>query len=126
MEEEKAQRLHDTLAKLRKGNGLGTSSHFNFGGPSADGPIVTKKDANGNLVREDGLPMNGLYSNFVREGAAYDPKKSAQLKYGDGRAIKRNFDDCKGGSDSDSSDSDGRLSMTYFTSSTEPNAVEMF
>ena len=63
MEEEKIQRLHDTLSKLRRGHGLGTSSHFNFGG--GDGPIATKKDDKGNLVRPDGLPMNGLYSNFV-------------------------------------------------------------
>ena len=104
MEEEKIQRLHDTLSKLRRGHGLGTSSHFNFGGP--DGPIATKKDADGNVIRTDGLPINGLYSNFLREGAGYDPKKAVERKYGDGRVIKRNFDDCKDDDSDSASDSD--------------------
>jgi len=94
MEEEKIQSLHDSLSKLRKSAGLGISSHLNFGGPNASG--LSKRDRNGNLVRKDGLPTDALYSNFVREGL-YDPTKKNQndaAKYGDGRFIKRNFDDC--------------------------------
>ena len=90
MEEEKAQKLVDTLSKLRKSAGLGVSTHFNFGGASE--LIQFSKDKDGNLYRDDGLPVNGLYSGFVREGT-YNPETSAQLKYGDGRKIKRNFDD---------------------------------
>jgi len=86
MEEEKIQRLHDTLSKLRRGKGLGVSSHYNFGG---DDGVPTEKDDSGNVVRKDGLPMNGLYANFVREG-----EMVVRNKYGDGRTIKRNFDDC--------------------------------
>ena len=115
MEEEKIQRLHDTLSKLRRGHGLGTSSHFNFGG-GADG-IATKKDADGNVIRKDGLPMNGLYSNFIREGTGYDPKKAVERKYGDGRVIKRNFDDCKGDDSSSDSDSDSDSSSDSSNSS---------
>lgn len=97
MEEEKAQKLVDTLSKLRKSAGLGVSTHFNFGGASE--LIQFKKDHAGNLFREDGLPVNGLYSGFVREGT-YNPETSAQIKYGDGRKIKRNFDDIDNMSDS--------------------------
>lgn len=92
MEEEKIQRLHDTLAKLRKGVGLGISSQFNFGDSVGSELIATHKDKEGNVVRSDGLPLNGLYSNFVREGSANDPKEVARKNYGDGRKIKRNFD----------------------------------
>jgi len=92
MEEEKIQRLHDSLSKLRKGKGLGTDSHFSW---NANDAIPMKKDEEGKLYREDGLPVNGLYSNFVKQGS-YDPtKQTSALKYGDGRAIKRNFDDIK-------------------------------
>jgi len=83
MEEDKIQSLHDSLSKLRKSAGLGISSHLNFGGSSS-----TK--------RKDGLPTDELYSNFVKEGL-YDPttkKRNDAAKYGDGRFIKRNFDDC--------------------------------
>jgi hypothetical protein len=97
MEEEKAQKLVDTLSKLRKSAGLGVSTHFNFGGASE--LIQFKKDDAGNVFREDGLPVNGLYSGFVREGT-YNPETSAQIKYGDGRKIKRNFDDIDSMSDS--------------------------
>lgn len=99
MEDEKAQRLVDTLSKLKKSAGLGISTHFNFGASSD--MIQFKKDKDGRLSREDGLPVNSLYSGFVREGT-YDPKISAERKYGDGRIIKRNFDDINDiGSDSD-------------------------
>lgn len=90
MEDEKAQRLVDTLTKLRKSAGLGVSTHFNFGG--ASDMIQFRKGKDGKLLREDGLPVNSLYSGFVREGT-YDPKISTEKKYGDGRKIKRNFDD---------------------------------
>ncbi|GFH60501.1 hypothetical protein CTEN210_16977 [Chaetoceros tenuissimus] len=94
MEEEKIQRLHDSLSKLRKGKGLGTNSQFSW---NVHESIPLKKDKDGNMYREDGLPVNGLYSNFLKQGS-YDPKKAKEnsaLKYGDGRAIKRNFDDIK-------------------------------
>lgn len=86
MEEDKIQSLHDSLSKLRKSAGLGISSHLNFGGPNKSS----------HTKRDDGLPSNELYSNFVREGL-YDHTKKDQndaAKYGDGRFIKRNFDDC--------------------------------
>ena len=87
MEEQKVQALHDTLAKLKKSAGLGVASHYNFG-------KIKTKEVNGQTVREDGLPNNPLYFPFVKEGT-YDPNTSDAAKYGDGRAIKRNFDDCK-------------------------------
>eukprot|EP00984_Skeletonema_dohrnii_P016176 scaffold7136_cov64-Skeletonema_dohrnii-CCMP3373.AAC.4 len=89
MEESKVQALHDTLSKLKRSAGLGVSSHYNFGGK------CKTTEVNGQIVREDGLPTNPLYHGFVREGT-YDPKASDAAKYGDGREIKRNFDDCKG------------------------------
>ncbi len=92
MEEDKIQRLHDSLSKLRKGKGLGTNSHFSW---NAHASVPLKKDEDGNMYREDGLPVNGLYANFVPQGT-YDPtkmKENSTLKYGDGRVIKRNFDD---------------------------------
>ena len=85
MEEQKIQSLHDTLAKLKKTAGLGIASHYNFG-------KVKTKQVNGQTVREDGLPNNPLYFPFVKEGT-FDPK-NAESKFGDGRTIKRNFDDC--------------------------------
>jgi len=83
---DKIQSLHDSLSKLRKSAGLGVSSQLNFGGPPTSS--ATKG--------EDDLPKNELYSNFVRQGS-YDASKKDQndaAKYGDGRLIKRNFDDC--------------------------------
>ena len=103
MEEEKIQRLHDTLSKLRKGKGLGTDSHYSW---NAHESISMKKDKDGNIFREDGLPVNGLYSNFVKQGT-FDPEKAKEnsaLKYGDGRKIRRNFDDIKGVGEDESSD----------------------
>ena len=104
MEEEKIQRLHDSLSKLRKGKGLGTNSHYSWNGHDS---IPLKKDKDGNLIRDDGLPVNGLYSNFVKEGT-YNPEKTkenASLRYGDGRIIKRNFDDIQQMSDENSTNS---------------------
>ena len=106
MEEEKIQRLHDTLSKLRKGKGLGVSSHYNFGGPTSsdNGAVPIKEDEDGKLYRDDGLPVNALYSNFLKQGSY--TKKNSALKYGDGRKIKRNFDDCrqKDGNDDNNND----------------------
>ena len=98
MEEDKIQKLHDSLSKLRRGKGLGISSHYNFGGGNSvdNGHGVNiKENGNGELYREDGLPVNALYSNFLKQGS-YSKTDSA-LKYGDGRKIKRNFDDCTSG-----------------------------
>lgn len=91
MEESKVQALHDTLSKLKKSQGLGISSHYNFG-------KVKTTEIDGKIVRTDGLPNNPLYFPFVREGT-YDRNKSDASKYGDGRVIKRNFDDCNSDSD---------------------------
>ena len=117
MEEDKIQKLHDSLSKLRKGKGLGTASHYNFGGgvtnnnSIAGGLVQLKEGEDGKMYRDDGLPVNALYSNFVKQGS-YSKQDSA-LKYGDGRVIKRNFDDCRqegddGGSTSSSSPSPDR------------------
>ena len=95
MEESKVQALHDTLSKLKRSAGLGVSSHYNFG-------KVKTTEVDGKIVREDGLPNNPLYFGFVREGT-YDKNKSSAAKYGDGRVIKRTFDDCKESSGDDSS-----------------------
>jgi len=97
MEEQKVQALHDTLSKLKRSAGLGVASHYNFGG------VKTKQDANGQTVREDGLPHNPLYFSFVKAGT-YDPSKGDASKYGDGRVIKRNFEDSKPGSLTDECD----------------------
>lgn len=96
MEEEKAQRLHDTLSKLRKSAGLGVSSHYSWSAP-------TCTSADGTVVRTDGLPNNVLYSNFVKEGTYDATSANKQHNDGDGRVIKRNFDDIE--SNSDDSDS---------------------
>lgn len=100
MDEEKIQRLHDTLSKLRKGKGLGTNSHYSW---NAHESVPMKKNEDGTLYREDGLPVNGLYANFIKQGT-YDPKKvkeNSTSKYGDGRVIKRNFDDIDSDGDQD-------------------------
>eukprot|EP00567_Pseudictyota_dubia_P000113 CAMPEP_0197468390 /NCGR_PEP_ID=MMETSP1175-20131217/66058_1 /TAXON_ID=1003142 /ORGANISM="Triceratium dubium, Strain CCMP147" /LENGTH=308 /DNA_ID=CAMNT_0043004487 /DNA_START=103 /DNA_END=1026 /DNA_ORIENTATION=+ len=87
MEESKIQALHDSLSQLRRSAGLGVSSQYSWSA------APTKTDESGNVVREDGLPTNALYANFLREGS-YDRNSAAARKYGDGRVIKRNFDDC--------------------------------
>jgi len=63
---------------------------------------VKTTEVDGKIVRGDGLPNNPLYFGFVREGT-YDKNKSSAAKYGDGRVIKRTFDDCKESSGDDSS-----------------------
>lgn len=110
MEEDKIQKLHDTLSKLKKGKGLGTSSHYNFGGGhTSNNGIPFKEGKDGKIFREDGLPINALYSNFVKEGS-YSKQDSA-LKYGDGRVIKRNFDDCANEDDENSKDNENSRSI---------------
>ena len=79
MEEEKLIAFHDTLAKLQKRQGLGVSSQYSWAHAVDEGG-----------QRKDGLPANALYANFLKEGS-YDP--SAKNLHGDGRKIKRNFDD---------------------------------
>jgi len=101
MEEDKIQKLHDSLSKLSRGKGLGVSSHYNFGGTSNKNGVPLKEGEDGKLHREDGLPANALYSNFVRQGSYV--KQDSALKYGDGRAIKRNFDDCNSSDDDSTS-----------------------
>ena len=96
MEEQKIQALHDTLAKLKKTAGLGVASHYNFG-------KIQTKQVNGQTVREDGLPNNPLYFPFVKEGT-FDASTADAKKFGDGRAIKRNFDDCKSNANVDVDD----------------------
>jgi len=94
MEEFKIQRLHDSLSKLRKTAGLGTDSQYRFGGVTASAAVSVITDKDGKTRREDGLPINALYSNFLKQGN-YDPNSmKTSNKYGDGRNIKRNFDDC--------------------------------
>jgi len=78
MEESKLIALHDTLTKLGKQQGLGVSSQYSW----ATNAVIEE--------RKDGLPANALYANFVKEGS-YDPSK--KNLHGDGRMIKRNFDD---------------------------------
>lgn len=107
MEEDKIQKLHDSLSKLRRGKGLGISSHYNFGGgnnvDNGNG-VSIKENEHGEFYREDGLPVNALYANFLKQGS-YSKTDSA-LKYGDGRKIKRNFDDCTPGGEERDGDSD--------------------
>ena len=93
MEEHKLIALHESLAKLRKSAGLGVSSQYSWqkkGDRSLNSLIVTQE--NGEKVRSDGLPINMLYNNFVKEGF-YDPNDTS-ASHGDGRAIKRDFSDC--------------------------------
>ena len=67
MEDHKLLALHASLSKLRKFGGLGVSAQYSW----------QKNTANEGMLgpdgkRRDGLPVNSLYSNFVKEGS-YDP-----------------------------------------------------
>jgi len=87
MEESKLQALHDSLSKLRGGQGLGVAAQYSW---------QKKKNKEGgplSSATEHGLPSNALYANFVPEGALYDPTHKTQRTFGDGRHIKRNFSD---------------------------------
>jgi hypothetical protein len=97
MEEEKLLALHASLSSLRRSAGVGVSSQYSWQ-KNAD----SSSSASG--VRTDGLPVNPLYNNFVKEGT-YTPNAKS---HGDGRAIKRDFSDCAHVSDAeqDSSDED--------------------
>ena len=87
MEESKLQALADSLSKHSGRKGLGTSGGEYSWSKTANSSTTTTQSA-----RDDGLPTNPLYSNFVKEGA-YDPSKKAPLNHGDGRLIKRDFSD---------------------------------
>lgn len=93
MEDSKLLALHDDLSKYqnKKKSGLGVSNAYNFAGSKNK----QSSDSTATTVREDGLPNNSLYVNFLRQGT-YDPTKDDTTAniYGDGRVIKRNFDDC--------------------------------
>merc|ERR1712194_235962 len=93
MEDSKLLALHDDLSKYqnKKKSGLGVSNAYNFAGSKNK----QSSDLTATTVREDGLPNNSLYVNFLRQGT-YDPTKDDTTAnvYGDGRVIKRNFDDC--------------------------------
>ena len=116
MEDSKLLALHESLSKLRKFGGLGVSAQYSWqrnGGENENSGLYTT-GADGKSKRTDGLPLNSLYNNFVKEGS-YDPNQKGG--HGDGRAIKRDFSDCNdsnshvvsGGSssDDDSSSDDG-------------------
>lgn len=86
MEESKAQALHDALSKLAprgKGGGLGLGT----------GAYSWSKQGN-EETSDNGLPRNPLYANFVPAGI-YDPNNKNKHNHGDGRTIKRKFDDCE-------------------------------
>lgn len=103
MEDSKLLALHESLSKLRKSAGLGVSSRYSWQkADTNESNFTTAED--GTTIRKDGLPVNPLYNNFVKEGS-YDPTK---LDHGDGRAIKRDFSDSAALiSDSGNSTSDG-------------------
>jgi hypothetical protein len=84
MEENKAQALHDELTLLADKRGK-------TGGLGLGGGSYSWSATNVTTERTDGLPNNPLYVNFVREGSFV----VAKANHGDGRMIKRNFDDCK-------------------------------
>lgn len=84
MEEKRAQAFHDELSLLA--NKRGKSGGLGLGGGSYTWSFTTGATSE----RTDGLPNNPLYVHFVREGS-FDAAKSS---HGDGRTIKRNFDDC--------------------------------
>lgn len=85
MEDSKLQALHDSISKLTKGrNGLGTSRVYSWQKQNGINNAHYNPEARG-------LPNNALYSNFVPAGI-YDPN-SKPANHGDGRYIKRNFDD---------------------------------
>ena len=89
MEETKLQALADSLSKHGGRKGLGLS-----GGEYSWSKTNNRNEAgvdDGEQRRNDGLPNNALFSNFVREGT-YDLEAS-RGQHGDGRTIKRDFSD---------------------------------
>ena len=97
MEESKLQALADSLSKHSGRKGLGTYSGEYSWSKTANSSTTTESS------RNDGLPTNPLYNNFVREGT-YDPSKKTPLDHGDGRLIKRDFSDIPAIVDETSSD----------------------
>jgi hypothetical protein len=83
MEDHKLQALHDTLSKLRGRHGLGTSSLYSWqrNPPQGAAAKAPPSVSGGNPLR----------AHFHREGQ--HPHRSLARGDGDGRAIKRNFDD---------------------------------
>jgi hypothetical protein len=117
MEDAKLQALHDSLAKLRGGQKKGLGRNSSSSGPyswSHSNPTTTQQEEEDDL-HPHGLPNNPLYAYFAPEGT-YDNKTKLQQQqsHGDGRYIKRTFDDIDNAqvddsdsdSDQDSSDSD--------------------
>jgi hypothetical protein len=86
MEESKLQALADSLSKHSGRKGLGT-----YGGEYSWSKTATSSTTT-QSARDDGLPNNPLYSNFIKEGT-YDPLQKTPLNHGDGRLIKRDFSD---------------------------------
>lgn len=91
MDEVKAQALHDELSSLVYQRGK--SGGVGLGVGVYSWSVSTTKSTS---ERDDGLPNNPLYANFVREGS-FNTKTPSN--HGDGRLIKRNFDDLKNISD---------------------------
>lgn len=96
MEESKLQALADSLSKHSGRKGLGT-----YGGEYSWSKTATSSTTT--QSRDDGLPNNPLYSNFIKEGT-YDPLQKTPLNHGDGRLIKRDFSDIPAISDETSND----------------------
>mmetsp|Transcript_4997 Transcript_4997/g.7380 ORF Transcript_4997/g.7380 Transcript_4997/m.7380 type:complete len:98 (+) Transcript_4997:56-349(+) len=87
MDEVKAQALHDELSSLVYQRGK--SGGVGLGVGVYSWSVSTTKSTS---ERDDGLPNNPLYANFVRE-VSFNTKTPSN--HGDGHLIKRNFDDLK-------------------------------
>jgi hypothetical protein len=87
MEEHKLQALHDTLSKLTGRKGLGTSRQYSWQKNSPKGSPETQPSSS-----------NPLHVHFHREGE--HPQGQPQHGDGDGRRIKRTFDDVESSSSS--------------------------
>jgi hypothetical protein len=98
MEDHKLQALHDTLSKLRGRHGLGTSSLYSWQNNSSQAAAAKAPPS--------GSGGNPLQAHFHREGE--HPHRSLARGDGDGRAIKRNFDDLEESNRSSPIGDDGR------------------
>jgi hypothetical protein len=96
MEDHKLQALHDTLSKLQGRKGLGTSRQYSWQKKNNS----SKASSSGSQPTSNGNP---LYSYFHPEG---EYPESDLPQHGDGRVIKRNFDDVGSSSSSSSEDKD--------------------
>jgi hypothetical protein len=108
MEDAKLQALHDSLAKLRGGHksGLGQRSSGSSSAPyswsnsnRSDQQLVDASESS--TGHPHGLPNNQLYAYFAPEGT-FNPSQNQPHSHGDGRFIKRNFDDIQSDNDSSS------------------------